>query len=106
MYLHNTEIISNGERKNLICRLASFSSHSFLILINTQILLFTGVLKELKIQNIKNKFEAEEQAAHQHYEVCHIFNEHLLADVFIFNNINNWVYNTNVWRHHILPNAP
>ena len=28
-----------------------------------------GVLKELKIQNIKNKFEAEEQAAHQNYEV-------------------------------------
>ena len=28
-----------------------------------------GVLKELKIQNIKNKFEAEEQAANQNYEV-------------------------------------
>lgn len=30
---------------------------------------FAGVLKELKVQNIKNKFEAEKQAAHQNYEV-------------------------------------
>merc|ERR1712179_70480 len=27
-----------------------------------------GILKELKIQNIRNKYESEEQAAHQNYE--------------------------------------
>ena len=31
------------------------------------------MLKELKIQNIKNKFEAEEQAANQNYEVTMSF---------------------------------
>ena len=28
-----------------------------------------GILRELKIQNIRNKFEAEEQASHQHFDV-------------------------------------
>ena len=31
--------------------------------------IFSGILKELKLQNIRNKYEAEEQAAHQHYAV-------------------------------------
>ena len=36
-------------------------------------LIILGILKELKIQNIRNKFEAEEQAAHQNFEVGKIF---------------------------------
>lgn len=28
-----------------------------------------GILKQMRIENIKHKYEAEEQAAHQHYKV-------------------------------------
>lgn len=32
-------------------------------------LYFAGILRELRIQNVRNQFEAEEQASHQNYEV-------------------------------------
>lgn len=28
-----------------------------------------GILKQMRIENIKHKYEAEEQAAHQHFKV-------------------------------------
>lgn len=41
-----------------------------------------GILKQMRIENIKHKFEAEEQAAHQHFKVSNCYSLSGVISVF------------------------
>lgn len=49
-------------------RAVSVSTHKIIPIFCNRIEV-AGILKQMRIENIKHKYEAEEQAAHQHFKV-------------------------------------